>query len=322
MKQKLESIMKKGKIIALAGLASLAIGCGSLPPQNTTPELTNAVAEKGSMGSVFLTGKSLDDRFKEFNDLSGEQQDYLVKGLNNLSPWENVLLARYAPIDGILKRLSSFYSTDYKEFLQTILAQSILDPTAVGLTGDKGLGGLSQSSEKWARDLYNDKKLGYKFPGAEITNNTFDPSTNLILSSILLRKAAEEKVSDLDALCSLYGNGFKGVKLNENGLYATNDFGLNVVNRAKTFDSTADKLMAFSWISMNHPELSKNIEDTNLKRLVEVNKGTYDGKVAYEDMINFLNSISTNKKYSEENRKMFRDETINISNWLKNLYGK
>jgi len=332
MNKKLEAITKIGRRIVVAGLASLAIGCASQPqnietPQDVKPkaEVSVPVTQKAiptiPMSPVYLAGKTLDERFKEVNGLSSDQQINLAKNLNNLSVWETVLLSRYAPIDGILRKVSSFYSTDYKKYLEAILSGSILDPTAVGLTGDKGFGQITPSSEKWARDLYNDKTLGYKFPGAGITSNTLDPYTNLVLSSILFRKAAEEKVADTDAIYSLYSQGFRGVSPNKDGLYATNNLGTDVVNRAKTFDAIADKLMAFSWVSMNRPDLSKYIEDKDLRKVAENNNDTYDGKVAYEGMIGFLNSISTNKdKYSEENGKMFKDETANISNWLKNLY--
>jgi hypothetical protein len=305
MNQKLESIIKKGRVIALAGAAALAIGCATVP------------SEPPAMGQMYLTGRTMDDKF---SGLSTEKQNALVKSLNNLAPWENVLLARYVPIDGLLKELSSFYSNDYKEFLQTILAQSTLDPTAVGPTGSKGFGQLAASSEKWARDLYHNRRLAYKFPGQAITNNSSDIYTNLVLSSILFRKAAEEKVLDLDALCSLYGNGFNGVTLKD-GTYRANETGTNMVSRVKSFDSIADKLMAFSWISMNHPELSKDIEDANLKKILEANSGAYDSRAAYEGMIEFLNGISTNKKYLETDQKMFRNEAINISDWVKSLYG-
>jgi hypothetical protein len=333
MNKKLEAIIKRGRVIALAGLASLAIGCASVEPNIETPqnvkpkaEVSVPVTEKAipiiPMSPVYLAGKTLNERFKEVNGLSSEQQVNLAKNLNNLSVWETVLLSRYAPIDGILRKLSSFYSTDYKKYLQAILSGSILDPMAVGLTGDKGFGQITPSSEKWARDLYSDKTLGYKFPGAEITNNTLDPYTNLVLSSILFRKAAEEKIADLDAVYALYNQGFRGVSPDKDGLYATNNLASDVVNRAKTFDSIADDLMVFSWVSMNRPDLSKYIEDKDLRKVAENNNDTYDGKVAYEGMIGFLNSISTNKdKYSNENRKMFKDETANVSSWLKNLYG-
>jgi hypothetical protein len=326
MKPKTRFLMKKGKVLAFAGLASLVISCSSSPKNIQKPQLNiakvDAAAENAVMGQVFLQGKSLDDYFNEFNSLSPEQQEYSVKSLNNLSAWDTILLSRYIPIDGILGKLSSFYSTDYKEHLQSLFAASVLDPIAVGPTGDKGLGQLSQSSEKWARELYNNKKLGYKFSGQEITKDSSDPYTNLVLSSILFRKAAEEKILDLDSLAALYSKGFKGVSQDKDGLYATNEFGLSIVNRLKTFDSIADKMILFSWVSMNRPELIKYIDNPNLKMVMWANKDSYDAKPAYEDMISFLNSTSTDKKYSDENRKMFKNETINISKWIKNLYGK
>jgi hypothetical protein len=315
VKQKLESIIKKGKILALAGIASLAIGCASMPVEQPKPVI---IPVSTVMNPIFLTGKTLDDRFKEFDKLNSQQQVYLAKSLNNLSVWELVLLSRYVPLDGMIKELSSFYSTDYKGYLQAILSESNFDPIAVGLTGDKGLGQITPSSEEWARDLYY--RFGYKFPGPEITNNVLDPYTNLVLSSIICRKAAEEKVSDLNALYSLYSKGFKGVNKNTDDFYVTNDFGLNVVNRAKRFDSIADKMMVFSWMSMERPELAKYIEDKNLRKVVEANNAAYDAKNAYKGMVNFLKSMSTNKKYSKENQKIFKNEAANISAWLKKLY--
>jgi len=325
MKQKLEAIMKRGKLLALTGIAALAIGCATVEENIETPsktEINVPVTEKAiPMNPVYLTGKTLDDRFKEYNKLGSEQQANLAKGLNNLSLWDTILLSRYIPVDGTLKNLSSFYSTDYKEYLQSVLSASILDPMTIGGEG-KGLGQLTPQSEKWARELYNDKTLGYKFPGQEITNNTLDPYTNLVLSSILFRKAAEEKVLDLDALYSVYSQGFRAVSPNKDGIYATNNLGTDALKRKKTFEPIADKMIAFSWVS-SKPELSKYLEDDNLKKIALANNDKYDGKPAYEDMIKFLDSISSNKdKYTDENRKMFKDETANISNWLKNLYGK
>jgi hypothetical protein len=300
-----KSVIQRGKMIALAAVAATAIGCATVPTVPTP------------MSPTYLTGKSIDDKFA---NLTTEQQDAFVKTMNNLGPWDNVLLARYAPIDGMLRDLSSFYSIDYKGFLETILAQSGLDPTA-GPKGIQGFGQITSESEKWARDLFNNKRLSYNIPGQKLANNASDPYTNLVLSSILFRKAEEEKVLDLDAVLALYSNGFNGVSKNENGLYSSNATGADMVKRAKSFDAIADKLMIFSWISQNHPELAKNIEDANLRKIIEANNGTYDGKVAYEGMIEFLNGISTNKKYIESDQKMFRNEATSIAGWIKNYYG-
>jgi hypothetical protein len=333
MRQDLKSIIRKGEITALAGLLSLAVGCASAPkpqqkaeqPKDTKPkaELIIPAPERAPMNPLFIAGKSLDDYFKEFSQLNPDQKVVLAKSLNNLSVWETVLLSRYVPIDSTLRGLSSFYSTDYKGYLQNLLSVSGLNPTIVGQTGDKGLGQLSTFSENWARSLYFNKKLGYKFTGLEITDNPFDINTNLILSSILFRKDAEEKVVDLDAVYALYSYGLKGVKLNKDNLYVANETGLNAVNRAELFDSIADNLMIFSWISMENPDLKKYIDDSNLRKVIENNNNnSYEGKAAYEGMINFLNAISTNsKKYSDENSKMFRTEANNIFLWTKMLYG-
>jgi len=269
------------------------------------------------MNPVFLHGKCLDDYFREFDEMIPEQQEYLAKTLNSMSVWDIVLLSRYAPIDGILRSLSSFYSTDYKWHLQCLFSESVLDPTAVGPTNDKGLGQVTPESEKWARGLY---KKGYKFPGQEITNNIFDPYTNLVLSSIIYRKSAEEKVLDLDALYSLYTNGFKGVERNKDGFYAINEFGLGDVERAKRFDYLTDKLIIFSWLSMERSDLGEYIEDEDIRKLIETNNSSYDFKIAYSGMINLLNSESNKEKYSEENADIFRTETLRILTWLKELY--
>ncbi len=282
------------------------------------PEMKPVKFFEPEMKPVFLHGKSLDDYFKEFDELIPEQQEYLAKSLNNLSVWDFILLSRYVPIDGILKELSSFYSTDYKWHLQSLFSESILNPMTIGPTDDKGLGQITHSSEKWARELYNRK--GYKFPGPEINHNLFDPYTNLVLSSIIFRKATEKKVSDFDAAYSLYTNGNKGVIRDKNGFYVINLLGLEDVNRAKKFDYITDRLILFSWISMKRPDLGKHIKDNHLRKVIETNNSEYDAKIAYEGMIDFLNSISDNKKYSEENLEIFRIETINISTWLKNLY--
>jgi hypothetical protein len=329
MKKESKSVSKRIGMLALAGLASLVIGgCASSPKDIPTKEIkpkTELIAPapvNPTMGMIYLEGKSLNDYFKDFNDLSPEQQETSVKALNNLSAWETVLLSRYVPIDGTLGKLSSFYSTDYKGYLESILSASVLDPTALGGTAEKGLGQLSSTSEKWARGLYNNKKLAYKFPGQEITGDLSDPYTNLVLSSILFRKAAEEKVKDLDALTSLYSNGFKGVTA-EDGLYTANETGLNAVNRAKTFESIADKMMIFSWVSMNRPDLIRYIDNPDLKSIMEANKDSYDAnKPAYEGMIGFLKSTSTNKKYSAETKKIFENEATNIPKWIKNLHNK
>jgi hypothetical protein len=322
MKQKFDSVRRKGRIVVLAGLASLMMNCASSQPK-TFPqkpvEASNSV--NLVMNPVFFSGKSLKDYFKQFNSLSPDQQENAAKSLNNLSIWETILLARYVPIDGTLGNLSSFYTTDYKAQLDFILSTS-LDPRTTGLGGDKGLGQLSLSSEKWARDLYNNKKLRYEFPGAKITANSFDPYTNLVLSSILFRKASEEKVLDLDALMSVYNQGFGGVTLDKDGFYVVNDLGAKVANRIKAFDSIADKLILFSWVSMNRPDLNRFIEDPSLRNVIDANNEAYEGKSAYEGMISFLNSTSANtRKYSDENRKMFKNEIANMSSWIKILYG-
>jgi hypothetical protein len=271
------------------------------------------------MSPLFLHGKSLDDHFRELDELNPQQQEYLAKSLNHLSAWELVLLSRYVPVDGILRELSSFYSIDYKWHVQSLLSESILDPMKIGPTDDRGLGQITPSSEKWARDLYN--MFGYKFPGPKITNSILDPYTNLVLSAIIFRKDSEEKVLDFEALYSLYSNGFKGVKKNKEGFYVTNDFGIEDVNRAEKFSPIADKLITFSWMSMEKPELAKYIEDKNLRKVVEANNSAYDAGVAYEDMIDFLKSMSANKKYSKKDIEVFKSEITSASTWLKDLYG-
>jgi hypothetical protein len=335
MNQKLESVIKGGRLIALAGIASLALSCGSSPatqpaqkePQKVEQSAKPAVAVPVDvMNPVFLPGKSLDDYFKSFNQMNSEQQIALAKTLNNLPLWDTILLARYAPIDGTLKDLSSFYSTDYKGFLELILSRSALNPTSIG-----GFGGISPSAEGWARNLYNNKKLAYKFPGQEIGDNISDPQTSLTLSSILFRKASEEKVADLNAVFALYSDGFKGVKPNKEGILATkdnpyvaNEFGLSTAERVRLFDAIADELITFSWVSMNNLDLKKYIEDPALRKVVEANSSaSYEGREAYDGVIDFLNAISMNsKKYSEDNKKMFRAETANMFLWEKILYNK
>ncbi len=316
---KLESIIKKGKQIALAGVTSLAIlGCTTVPPKKaeTKPEAVSLAAE-ATMSPAYLKGKSLNDHFREFDKLNPGQQEDLAKSMNNLSAWDLVLLSRYVPVDGMMGKLSSFYLTDYKGFLQTALAESGLDMATLSMSNSKGIGQLSKEGEEWARTLYG---KGYKFPGQAISNDSFDPYTNLVLSSILFRKGSEEKVSDLDAVCALYNNGFKGVSLNKEGtLYEANEFGAEFVNRVKAFDVISNEMIAFSWLS-NRKDLLKNIEDVNLRKVAEMNTNIYDGKIAYEGMINFLNYMASNKKYSDETKAMFKHEADNITNRVRNIY--
>jgi len=270
------------------------------------------------MNPLFLHGKSLDDYFREFDGMIPEQQEYFAKSLNSLSVWDIVLLSRYTPIDGILRSLSSFYSTDYKWHLQGLLSESTLDPMKIGPTEDRGCGQLTPESEKWARELYS--KSGYKFPGQEIGKNIFDPYTNLVLSSIIFRKDAEERILSWADAYSLYSNGFKGVERNKEGIYVTNAFGLEDVERAKRFDYLTDRLIIFSWLGMERNDLGKYIEDESIRKVIGANNSKYDARIAYEGMIDFLNSEISRRKYSEKDMEVFKGEIINISNWLKELY--
>lgn len=326
MGKRLESMLKKGKMIALAGIAATAIGCSSAPHQaavatqqeNNTSQETTAAAT----ANKYLAGKTLDSYFKEFDAMGPSQQEAMAKSINEMSAWDIVLLSRYIPLDGMLKGLSSHYSTDYKWYLQSLLSESGLDPTVIGGGIDKGLGQISPSSEKWARELYNDKSQNYRFPGPEIKSNILDPYTNLVLSSIIFRKDAEEKVSDLESLYALYTRGFDGVSLNDKGYYETNSAGKKSVERAKTFDSVADKMIIFSWISMDKPQLGRYIEDVNLQRAVRMNNSKYDEESAYRGMIGMLNSEASNReKYSDDTQKIFRDESTKMANWVNKLYG-
>ena len=137
-----------------------------------------------------------------------------------------------------------------------------------------------------------------------------------------IKAGSGEQVKDLESLYALYTQGYDGVS-KKDGYYIANASGTDSVNKTrKDFDSVSDKMAIFSWISLDNPEMAKYVKDEKLKKIIGSNNNSYDLKPAYIGVIDFLHSESTDKaKYSDETRKMFRNEAINVYNWSRSLYG-
>ncbi len=274
-----------------------------------------------AMQSLYVPGRTLDSYFEYINNLSEEEQIELVSELNYTSIWDIILLDRYLPIDGIVRDASAFYETDYKWHFQIMLSESILNPAIIGPTADYGLGQIIKQSENWARARYEEQ--AYHYSGPDLSDNIFDPYTNIILSSIIYRHAAEIPVADLDAVYSYYTNGFEGISLNMDGRYVVNNFGINDVNRAKSFSEICDRFIVASWVSMERRDLLLHIPDERVRNMIALNNPNYDAEEAYIGMVNALNSFlgeSDTPQAIIYDKDLIRGEIGHVLSWLESIY--
>lgn len=104
------------------------------------------------------------------------------------SEWDRVLLGRFLAIDDLVDQYSSYYGNDYLWQFAAYCSESTLNPIAKGTDpGDRGLGQVGDESGTTAAHWASDPGNVYYLPGFDASRSPWDPETNLVLSSVILR---------------------------------------------------------------------------------------------------------------------------------------
>lgn len=104
------------------------------------------------------------------------------------SNWDLVLLGRFLAIDDMVDEYSRYYGNDYLWQFAAYCSESTLNPMAKGTDpGDRGLGQVGDESGTTAREWLTDPSNPYYLPGFDASRTPWDPETNIVLSSVILR---------------------------------------------------------------------------------------------------------------------------------------
>lgn len=106
----------------------------------------------------------------------------------SFSDWDLVLLGRFLAIDDMVDEYARYYGNDYLWQFAAYCSESTLNPIAKGTDpGDRGLGQVGEESGGIARGWLVDPSNPYYLPGFDATKSPWDPETNIVLSSVILR---------------------------------------------------------------------------------------------------------------------------------------
>lgn len=104
------------------------------------------------------------------------------------SDWDLVLLGRFLAIDDLVDEYARYYGNDYLWQFAAYCSESTLNPIAKGTDpGDRGLGQVGDESGAVAAEWASDPDNPYYLARFDDTRSTWDPETNIVLSSVILR---------------------------------------------------------------------------------------------------------------------------------------
>jgi hypothetical protein len=229
-----------------------------------------------------------------------------------LSVSEQVLLGRLLAIDDLLARYADHYGNDYLFHILSLMAESVLDPLAQGpQEDDRGLGQVGYWAERAGRDWGTETNNVYYTPNLSANASVWEPETNLILSSILMRWVATHPAIDSPGKnYAVYTFGDAGV----DSRGAISPIARIRVDRAESHRAT---IMNF----LRLKAFDGDVADPVTSAILAIDRTKADGREAYTALRTYYLGLvaSTSDPWVVT---LFGQEALNLIDLSERVYGE
>ena len=227
-------------------------------------------------------------------------KDYRIR---ELTPWENITLARLIPLKSLIEKESNYYSIDPEFATRFFILESSMIPIDINpqLT-DFGLGQININSLEKTLRMVKDPKNPYFNPRYNSSKGIFDPHNNIILSLASLKSIKDRRdLSNYDLTYAVYVRGDAAVDEN----FMITDIAkreVRALNERKNYIAHIIPLFLAKSDDLNR------VNDDVTKGLMKIHKGNVSIEESYKLIADLLYySLFNNEKDKTYNSILFED---------------
>ncbi len=268
-------------------------------------------------------------------EVRAEVAAHTTEPLPSLGIWDHVLLGRLLAIDDLVAQHSGYYGTDYLWELLVFSSESTLDPIAKGPEpGDRGLGQVSFESEATTRTWGSDPWSDYYYAGLDNRRSIWDPETNVILATIVLRSIyAVPTVTSNQEAYAIYTDGHAAISPDGHIVRPTE---VDVARAASFRDRLVRDLGLKAYVNFDvaagaedlRAELSRErvrrlaaVSDPVVRELLAVDFKAADGREAYIALRDLYLRLAFSGEYSGWAQVTYLSEALMLTKLGDVVYG-